>query len=256
MHFMHRRFPGRREWNDQQTRSSMEVEMKVNAIQMRRHKADFRTVFFLICISALGLGIGRAAPAPNSNSVLILGSTARNAASPTFIEGHEATLAGFTVVVASDADWSAMTTADFASYKAIVFADGMCSGSSSFKAAITNQDVWAPAITGNVIVMGNHPGTSSLSTTAAQDFVQNALQFAGAAGSTGAYINLGCYMSAASQADVPVLKPFGQFSVVQQNGCSDSVHLVASDPNLGALNDTNMSGWECTTDAEFVNWDR
>lgn len=164
-------------------------------------------------------------------------------------------MAGFTVVVASDSDWSAMSTADFASYRAIIFADGMCSGNSSFKAAIVNQDVWAPAVTGNVIVMGNHPGTGALSATAAQDFVQNALQFAGAAGTTGAYITLGCYMSAASQTDVPVLKPFGQFSVVQQNGCSDSVHLVASDPNLGALNDTNMSGWKCTTDAEFVSWD-
>lgn len=229
--------------------------MKKDVIRTSRRAVNLRAMVFLICLFALGMGIGRAAPAPDANSVLILGSTARNPASPTFIEGHEATLAGFTVVVASDADWSAMTTADFASYKAIIFADGMCSGNSSFKAAIANQDVWGPAITGNVIVMGNHPGTSALSATAAQDFVQNALQFAGAAGTTGAYITLGCYMSAASQTDVPVLKPFGQFSVVQQNGCSDSVHLVASDPNLGALNDTNMSGWKCTTDAEFVNWD-
>jgi hypothetical protein len=170
------------------------------------------------------------------------------------MEAHEATLAGFTVVVASDADWSAMKAADFASYRAIVFADGMCSGNSSLKAAIANQDVWGPAVTGNVIVMGDHPGTSALSTTAAQDFIQNALVFAGAAGSTGAYIALGCYMSSAKPIDVPILKPFGQFSVVQQNGCSDSVHLVASDPSLNALSDTNMSGWKCTSDAEFVNW--
>jgi len=224
-----------------------------SCLNAARHSAK-RIVFVLVCLCAFGMGIGRATQAPNTNSVLILGSTARNAASPTFIEGHEAALAGFTVVLASDADWAAMTTADFASYKAIVFADGMCSGNGSFKAAIANQDVWGPAVTGNVIVMGNHPGTSALSTTAAQDFVQNALQFAAAAGSTGAYITLGCYMSSASTVDVPVLKPFGQFSVVQQNGCSDSVHLVASDPSLGALTDANMSGWKCTTDAEFVNW--
>lgn len=217
--------------------------------------ASWKAVMYLLCMFLLGLGSGHAAPAPNANSVLILGSTARNAASPSFIEGHAATMAGFTVVVASDPDWSAMTTADFASYRAIIFADGMCSGNSSFKAAIANQDVWAPAVTGNVIVMGNHPGTSALSATAAQDFVQNALQFAGATGTTGAYITLACYGSTTTQTDVPVLKPFGKFSVVQQNGCSDSVHLVASDPNLGALNDTNMSGWGCTTNAEFVNWD-
>ena len=171
------------------------------------------------------------------------------------MESHEATLAGFTVVMASDADWSTMTATDFASYRAIVFADGMCSGKSSLNAAIANQAVWGPAVTGNVIVMGDHPGTSSLSTAAAQDFIQSALVFAGAGGSTGAYITLGCYMSAAKPIDVPILKPFGQFSVVQQNGCSDSVHLVANDPSLNSLTDTNMSGWKCTSDAEFVNWD-
>jgi hypothetical protein len=232
----------------------MEDEMKKHTIRMSRHTVDFRTVFFLICFSALGLGISRAAPAPNANSVLILTSTTRNAAD-TSIEAHEATLAGFTVVMASDADWSAMTTADFASYKAIVFADGMCSGNSSLKAAIANQDAWGPAVTGNVIVMGDHPGTSALATTAAQDFIQNALVFATSAQGTGAYITLGCYMSSATSTDVPILKPFGQFSVVQQNGCSDSVYLVASDPSLSALTDTNMSGWKCTSDAQFVNWD-
>jgi hypothetical protein len=232
----------------------MEDEMKISAIQMGRHTVDFRTAVFLICTFALGLGISHAAPAPNSNSVLILTSTTRNP-NTTSMEAQEATVAGFTVVMASDADWSAMTAADFASYKAIVFADGMCSGDSSLKAAIANQNVWGPAVTGNVIVMGDHPGASALGTTAAWNFIQNALVFAGSAQGTGAYITLGCYMSSTKSIDVPILKPFGQFSVVQQNGCSDSVHLVASDPSLAALTDTNMSGWKCTTDAQFVNWD-
>jgi hypothetical protein len=231
----------------------LEEKMKELVIRMVTNTVNLRPVILLLCFSALGLAVGRAAPAPNSNSVLILGSTATNAASS--IEAYDAAQAGFTVVVASDADWSAMTAADFASYKALVFEDGMCSGNSSLKAAIANQDVWGPAVTGNVIVMGDHPGASARFTSTAQDFVQSALQFAGAAGSTGAYITLGCYMSAATHIDVPVLKPFGQFSVVQQNGCSDSVHLIASDPSLSALTDTNMSGWKCTTDAEFVNWD-
>ena len=228
----------------------------MNKIVMRRSigTVDLRAVMSLLCLLALGLGIGRAAPTPNASSMLILTSTTRSAAD-TSIEAHEATLAGFTVVMASDADWSAMTTADFASYKAIVFADGMCSGNSSLKAAIANQNVWGPAVTGNVIVMGDHPGISAMATTAAQDFVQNALGFAASAQGTGAYISLGCYMSAAKLTDVPLLKPFGRFSVVQQNGCSDSVHLVANDPSLNALTDTNMSGWKCTTDAQFVSWD-
>lgn len=222
-------------------------------VMMRRSSTLPRAVISLFCLLALGLGVGRAAPAPDSNSVLILGSTAQNGGSSS-IEGYEASQAGFTVVIANDADWSAMSTADFASYRAIIFADGMCSGNSTLKTALANQDVWGPAITGNVIVMGDHPGTSAMSSPNAQNFVQSALLFAGAGGSTGAYITLGCYMSSSNQADVPLLKPFGQFSVVQQNGCSDSSYLVANDPSLSALSDANMSGWKCTSDAQFTNW--
>ena len=36
---------------------------------------------FLLCLFALGVGTSLAAPAPDTNSVLILGSTVKNAAS-------------------------------------------------------------------------------------------------------------------------------------------------------------------------------
>lgn len=220
---------------------------------MSRCTVSFTAVMFLLCLFGLGVGRSSAAPAADTNSVLILGSTAKNAASST--EAHQAALAGFTVVVASDADWSAMTTADFASYREIVFGDGMCSGSAKLDAAVANQSVWGPAVTGNVIVVGNHPGEIALVTPAAQAFVQNALTFAGAGRGTGAYINVGCYMSSSKAIDVSLLKPFGQFSVVRQDGCSTSAHLVASDPSLIALNDASVSGWKCTSNAEFVKWD-
>lgn len=224
----------------------------MNKIMMRRGTVSLRAVMFLLCLFALGVGTSLAAPAADTNSVLILGSTVKNAASS--VEAAQATQAGFTIVVASDADWSAMTTADFASYREIVFADGMCSGSATPNAALANQDVWGPAVTGNVIVIGNHPGEIALVTPTAGDFVQNALRFAGAAQGTGAYISLGCYMSASTPTDVAVLKPFGGFSVVRQDGCSESAHLVASDPSLTALNDASMSGWKCRSNAEFVKW--
>lgn len=225
----------------------------MNEVIMRRSLSTVKAVLLLLCLLTLGLGIGRAAPAPNTNSVIILGSTSQNGATVS-IEAYEAAQAGFTVVIASDADWSAMTTADFASYRAIIFEDGMCSGNSSLKTAIASQAAWGPAVTGNVIVMGDHPGTSALSTANAQNFVQSGLLFAGAADGTGAYVTLGCYMSTSVQSNVPVLTPFGQFSVVQQNGCSEGSYLVASDPSLSALNDGNVAGWTCTSDAEFVNW--
>jgi hypothetical protein len=239
------------------------MEEDMNKIMMRisRGTLSLRAVMCLLCLFALGVGTSLAQQASDGNSVLILGSTNNNAA--TSIEAYQAAQAGFTVVVASDASWSAMSTADFASYRAIVFADGMCSGGATLKAALANQAVWGPAVTGNVIVLGDHPGMSSLGTAPVQSFVetpvmsfvQTALGFAAAAQSTGAYIALGCYMSTATPTAAAVLKPFGQFSVVQQNGCSAGSYLVASDPNLSALNNANMSGWSCTTDAEFVKWD-
>ena len=220
--------------------------------RIRSGKVNLRVGFLLLCLFALGVGSALAASAPDTNSILILGSAVKNANSS--IEAYEAAQAGLTVVVASGADWSAMTTSDFASYREIVLGDAMCDGSGTFKDAIANQAVWGPAITGNVIVVGNHPAASAMVSASAQNFIQSGILFAEAVKGTGAYINLGCYMSASAQADVAVLKPFGQFSVVQQHGCSASSYLVASDPSLSALSDSNMSAWKCTSDAEFVKW--
>lgn len=207
-------------------------------------------VFFL-CLFMLGVASTQAAPAPNTNSVLILGSTVESATLS--IEATEAANAGFTAVVASDADWSTMTEADFASYRAIVLADGKCRGSGTLDAALLNRDVWGRTVTGNVIVIGTHPGSIAPANQNVSDFVQSALRFAGGAQGTGAYITLGCYMSS-KPTKVSVLEPFGQFSVVRQDGCSINARIVATDPNLAALSDTSMSGWKCTQNADFVEW--
>jgi len=231
----------------------MKTATKYSPLRMSRGTVSLKALVLLLCLFALGVGTSLAAPAPDTNSVLILGSTVKTAASS--VEATQAAAAGFTVVVATDADWSAMATSDFASYKEIIFGDGMCSGSATLNAAVANQSVWGPAITGNVIVIGSHPSEIALMTPNARNFVQTALTFGAAAQGTGAYINLGCYMSPSQTINVAVLQPFGQFSVVRQNGCSTSAHLIASDPNLSALSDANMSGWTCTTNVEFANWD-
>lgn len=221
-------------------------------IMRSRSTANLAAVISLLCLLAFGLRSGYAAPAPNPNSVLILGSAAKNASSS--LEGVQAAQAGFTVVVASDTDWAAMTTSDFASYKEIIFGDGMCSGNATLKAAVANQAVWGPAVTGNVIVVGNHPAEIGLETPAATTFIQSAIGFAAKAEGTGAYINMGCFMSSSKSTDIPVLSAFGQFSAVRQSGCSSAAHLVASDPSLSALDDTSMSGWACTSNVQFLTW--
>src|SRR5262245_9290051 len=59
-----------------------------------------------------------AAPAAGPNTVLILGSTVLNGAAS--LEAMQAAALGYNVEVASGADWGAKSTADFATYRAIV----------------------------------------------------------------------------------------------------------------------------------------
>jgi PKD repeat protein len=210
-----------------------------------------RTAAFCLCLFALGSGSIYAQSAPDANSVLILGSSSKNAALS--IEATQASAAGFNVVVASDSDWSAMTAADFASYRAIVFADGMCQGSSSLDAALANRSVWGSAVTGNIIAIGNHPGTNALFNTYSNGFVQSAIRFASGAKGTGAYANLGCHMSS-EPTTVSILEPFGQFSVVHQDACSADSRVLATNPGVAGLSDANMAGWKCTSTADFVTW--
>jgi hypothetical protein len=60
-----------------------------------------------------------------------------------------------TAKVVDETTWRAMTTADFAAYKAIVIADP--SGSlplSAIQFLTDTKNVWGPAIQGNIIVIG------------------------------------------------------------------------------------------------------
>lgn len=59
-----------------------------------------------------------AAPATGPGQVLILGSTVTGGAGS--IEAQEVTARGLTPVVVDDATWSGLSTADFASYRALL----------------------------------------------------------------------------------------------------------------------------------------
>lgn len=119
-----------------------------------------KVLLVVACLSFLynGSRSVKAAPAPNGNSVLILGTTI-GPASPSLEESKAAAL-GYTVVVASALDWAGMTAGDFASYKAVVLGDRSCSiggTSPDLDAALANRAVWSPVIIGNVVVIGTDP---------------------------------------------------------------------------------------------------
>jgi hypothetical protein len=205
-----------------------------------------------------GVPLGTAAPAPNDHSVLILGSSVSGGTS--CLEAQHATALGLTPVVVDDATWSAMTAADFASYRALVFGDPDCQvGTSSITAAENNRAVWGPVVGGNIIIMGTDPVFhASRGTAGASVLIEKGIGFAAAEpGKTGAYICLSCYyFSAPSGTPVPLLDPFGPFTVVAQaiGACPNAVHIIATSPALAGLGDADLSNWGCSTHEGFDSW--
>jgi hypothetical protein len=60
---------------------------------------------------------------------------------------------GKTAKVVTETEWRAMTTADFAVFKAIVIADPDCGGIGQIQFLSDTKAVWSPAILGNIILI-------------------------------------------------------------------------------------------------------
>ena len=184
----------------------------------------------------------------STNKVLILGTTVTNGLNS--IEALAARNLGYTVEIATDAAWAAKTSADFATYRAIILGDPTCGRLPSIQlaAAVKNRHVWGPVVDGNVIVVGTDPVLHQKSAV-----TRNAVQFATAQqGKTGAYINLSCYYEEAPpKTPVPVLAPFGTFTATKVGACYNDVHIVAKHVALAGLTDSLLSNWSCSVHEAF-----
>ncbi|MDA1061719.1 MAG: hypothetical protein O2895_02235 [Chloroflexi bacterium] len=191
-------------------------------------------------------------PPDHSGEVLILSTTVYGGTAGTSNEAAKVSLTGRTPVTVDAATWSAMTTADFASYDAIILGDN-CSSLSSAQAAIDTVDVWSPAIDGNVVIVGTDPSTHLGSGGDAVN--EKTIAFAvDQAGTTGALISLGCYYHAtAENTPVPLLDGFGSFTL-RGVGCFNESHIVAIHPALSGLTDANLSNWSCSVHEAFDGW--
>src|SRR5260370_15215390 len=197
-----------------------------------------------------------------TGGVLILDTTVTNGVGS--LEAQAAQALGLTVNVVDAATWGSMTTANFASYSAIILGDPTCVGAAfPLAAAEANTSVWGPAITGNVILIGTDPVFHAPSQIGAQTLIKNGVAFATSTpGSTGAYIDLSCYYGGvASGTLVPVLNGIASgFSVVGQaaasgvGGCPINSHIVGNSPVLAGLTDANLSNWFCSTHEGFSTW--
>lgn len=213
--------------------------------------------FGAAAVAAAILGVAPlagAAPAPDANSVLILDTTVTGGASS--VEAVQATSLGLTPVVVDAATWAAMTTAEFASYRALILGDATCNGDvGALLPAETNRAVWSPAVTGNIITIGSDPVFHAGSIPGALNLINKSIAYAAADATTGAAIGLSCYYySAAAGTPVPVLDQFGSFSVVGQGGCPNASHIIATHPALVGLTDADLSNWGCSTHEGFDSW--
>lgn len=122
-------------------------------------------------------------------------------------EYDEAVALGFSAQKVTVDQWNAMTTVDFAQYKAIIISDPDCGSLDTIKFLEDTRNVWSPAVTGNIVLIGTDP-TYHFSRDGAQTLIDNSIKFA-AAGTTpagvhqtGLYFALSCYYQNEDSANV------------------------------------------------------
>src|SRR4051812_32698513 len=63
---------------------------------------------------------------------------------------------GYTAKVVTEDEWRAMTTSDFAAFKAIILSDPICGPDPSVLSFLDDtKATWSPAIQGNMVLIGN-----------------------------------------------------------------------------------------------------
>jgi hypothetical protein len=211
--------------------------------------------FLILALVTIGLVAplgqhARAAGAANDHTVLILSTTVLGGGVSS-VEAQAAIANGMDVELVDGPGWAAKTTADFATYRALILGDKRCSGDAT--AASANAAVWSSAVNGRVIVIGSDPtfhygvGGSA--------YVNGGVKFVvGQPTKTGAYITLSCYYHGRSpMTPVPLLAGFGAFTVTGV-GCYNNAHIVATHPALAGINDATLSNWSCSVHEAFDGW--
>jgi hypothetical protein len=226
-------------------------------------------------VSVLALFAATGIVAPNSvipsaesaaaaaTDVLILGSTVTGGTAS--LEAQRVSADGYTPVVVDDVTWESMTTAQFASYRAIVIGDPTCGSyddTSHLTAALSNPATWGAAVNGNVLIIGTDPvfHSGGTLTSGPGQLVAHGIDFALAqGGKVGAYIDLSCAYGV-MPANTPLtlldgIRP-GGFSVDggPSTVCYNDSHIVATHPALVGLTDANLSNWSCSVHEVFDTW--
>jgi hypothetical protein len=239
--------------------SSTELRNPVRASTSKR-----RRLLLIALVVVLSVGGIQAFSSPSRGSaasaakVLILDTTVTGGSAS--IEATEAASKGMGVDVVDAATWSAMTTAQFASYQAIILGDPTCAGpgTATVAAAESNAKAWGAALSGNVVILGTDPVFhATYGSPGGAVLTQRGIDFAiDQPGKTGAYIALSCYYHGTTpNTPVPLLDAInpGGFQVTGV-GCYNTAHIVAASPALAGLTDGDLSNWSCSVHEAFDKW--
>jgi hypothetical protein len=206
-------------------------------------KIVFSGVFFLLPLLAQALP-----------SILVYGPSAGCYADST---------PGYNVTVWNTTQWASATTAQFAAFNVIVFGDcsggAGCFGSASiWNTAIANESVWAPAVTGNIVIIGSDPDFHISEGVAPIQVVQNFVNFAAGGSGTGLYVALSCvYQSSPPGTGVPLLSGFGTFTVEGAEsglGGANQADIISASPALNGITNAMLSNWGYSVHEGLDSW--
>lgn len=236
-----------------------------HVLRTGRLRIGARLLVTCALVSGSAIGLASLAPAAHSTAseVLILGSSVSGRTSS--LEAQEVSAQGLTPVVVDAATWDGMTTAQFASYRAIVIGDPTCGNyddTSHLTAALSNPGTWGAAVNGNVLIIGTDPVYHSGGTLSSGPgkLIAHGIDFALAqSGKTGAYIDLSCaYGEMPANTPVTLLDGLrsGGFTVdgTPSSVCYNDAHIVATHPALAGLTDADLSNWSCSVHESFDTW--
>jgi hypothetical protein len=243
------------------------------SMRLRDSKQRLRRFVAGAAVVALGAGgvvvtnmaVGQAAS--NPKTALINGDTVSGSPST------EQTLAeslGFTVTVATGAQWDAMTAAQFAKYQVLIVGDPTC-GLELAPSVLSNRATWTSAVmataggntaVGNRVLWGTDPVFHRGSHPGADKGIKDGIAFAGAvAGATGVYLDLTCNQSTSNTTDIlDMLESLstGTTSPWTYDGtppCGGNVSFIGTAPEFSDITTADFQGWSCSVHESFPTFE-
>ncbi|MCP9491934.1 MAG: PKD domain-containing protein [Solirubrobacteraceae bacterium MAG38_C4-C5] len=203
-------------------------------------------VVALASVAVIAVSAGAQQPGPKRVAILDVASTTGGS-----YELSAAGESGLEATIIDEARWRNMTTADFEAYDALVIGEGSCN---AFALLDETAGAWAPAITGNELLIGTDPSDHRLQ--GGDDLVRDGIAFAADADETGLYIAFECDNRDAEM--VALLDHIdgsnGGFAT-RTADCYNDAHRVADHPAFANTTDASLSGWGCSVHNAFERWE-